>query len=301
MSQNMNPADANARNREYFDSILVEMRHLDAVRPDTSLSLYGESFSTPIMMAALSHLKGKDDNGMVEMAIASKRLNAVMWAGMGSRDELARITDTGARTIKIIKPYADNERVLRKIEHAEQHGCIAVGMDVDHSFNGSGDYDVVLGDAMTPRSLDDIRAYVKSTKLPFIIKGVLGAHDAKKCLDAGVSGIVVSHHHGIMPFAVPPLLVLPEIVDAVGGKMDIFVDCGVSTGMDVFKALALGATAVSAGRVVMGPLAAEGPEGIVRVIESMTRELAGAMARTASPDIRGIDASLLWREGGRLR
>ena len=112
---------------------------------------------------------------------------------------------------------------------------------------------------------------------------------------------MVSHHHGIMPFAVPPLLVLPEIVDAVGGKMDIFVDCGVSTGMDVFKALALGATAVSAGRIVMGPLAAEGPAGIVRVIESMTRELAGAMARTASPDIRGIDASLLWRESGRIR
>lgn len=301
MSTQINPGDANALTRAYFDSLLVEMRHLDAVLPSTELSLYGETFSTPVMMAALSHLKGRDDNGMVEMAIASKKLNAVMWAGMGSREELARITDTGARTIKIIKPYADNERVLRKIEHAEQCGVLAVGMDVDHSFNGRGEYDVVLGDAMTPRSMEDIRGYVQGTKLPFIIKGILGAHDARKCLEAGVKGIVVSHHHGIMPYAVPPLMVLPEIVDAVGGKMDIFVDCGVMSGMDVFKALALGATAVSAGRVVMGPLASDGPEGVIRVINGITQELAGAMARTASKTISNIDASLIWRDGKRIR
>ncbi len=301
MSAQTNPGDANALTRAYFDSLMVEMRHLDAVLPSTDLTLYGETFSTPVMMAALSHLKGKEDNGMVEMAIAARQRNAVMWAGMGSRDELARITQTGARTIKIIKPYADNERVLRKIEHAEQCGALAVGMDVDHAFNGHGAYDLVLGDAMTPRTTEDIRAYVKATKLPFIIKGVLGAHDALKCLEAGVSGIVVSHHHGIMPFAVPPLMVLPEIVDAVGGKMDIFVDCGVMTGMDVFKALALGATAVSAGRVVMGPLAAEGPAGVVRVIDGITRELAGAMARTAAPNLAGIDASVIWRDGKRIR
>ena len=110
---------------------------------------------------------------------------------------------------------------------------------------------------------------------------------------------MVSHHHGIMPYAVPPLMVLPEIVEAVGGRMPVFVDCGIMTGMDAFKALALGATAVSAGRIVMGPLEAEGSDGVKKIIGRMTAELAGAMARTCSADIRHIDSSLIWRNDGR--
>lgn len=299
MDNFVNPGDANAITREYFDSLLVEMRHMDAVLPSTELSLYGETFSTPVMMAALSHLKGFRDNGMVEMARAAAESHAVMWAGMGDEAELDRILETGAKTIKIIKPYADEARVVRKIEHAERSGALAVGMDLDHSFNHKGEYDTVLGFPMRPRTIEEIRGYVRSTKLPFVIKGVLSAREAEKCLEAGVQGIVVSHHHGILPYAVPPLMVLPEIVDVVAGRIPVFVDCGFQSGMDAFKALALGATAISAGRIVMGPLAQEGADGVKRVIENMTRELAAAMARTASPDIRHIDPKLIWTYDGR--
>lgn len=298
MDNKINMGDANQITRAYFDSLLVEMLHMDSVLPSTQMELYGETFSTPIMMAALSHLKGLHENGMVEMAKASAALHSVMWAGMGDEAELEQILATGARTIKIIKPYADDERVLRKIAHAEQNGALAVGMDLDHAFNRNGEYDNVRGFEMRPRTLDDIRGYVKMTKLPFIIKGVLSVKEALKCLDAGVRGIVVSHHHGILPYAVPPLMVLPEIMDAVGGRMPVFVDCGIMTGMDAFKALALGATAVSAGRIVVGPIAAEGVEGAKNIIGSMTKELAGAMARTGSADVRHIDSSLIWRNDG---
>lgn len=298
MDDNFKPGDSNQITRAYFDSLLVEMRHLDSVMPSTTLELYGETFSTPIMMAALSHLKGRCESGMVEMAKAAAELHSVMWAGMGEEEDLEQIIATGARTVKIIKPYADNGRVLRKIAHAERNGALAVGMDLDHAFNARGEYDNVRGFVMAPRTMEDIRGYVKATRLPFVIKGVLSAKEALKCLDAGVAGIVISHHHGIMQYAVPPLMVLPEIVDAVGGKMPIFVDCGIMTGMDAFKALALGATAVSAGRIVMGPLAAEGPDGVKNVILGMTRELAGAMARTCSADVRHIDSSLIWRNDG---
>ncbi len=302
MEQTTRTGDANAITREYFDSLLVEMRHMDAVLPSTKLALYGETFSTPVMMAALSHLKGKDDNGMVEMARAAAESHAVMWAGMGDEAELDRILETGAKTIKIVKPYADEARVLRKLEHAERSGCLAVGMDLDHSFNHRGEYDNVLGFPMRPRSLEEIKGYVRRTRLPFVIKGVLSAREAEKCLEAGVQGIVVSHHHGILPYAVPPLMVLPEIVEVVKGRIPVFVDCGFQTGMDAFKALALGATAISAGRVVMGPLAQEGPDGVKRVIRTMTEELAAAMARTASADIGSIDSGLLWtRDGRRIR
>ncbi len=300
MENNVNMGDANQITRAYFDSLLVEMRHIDSVLPSTKLDLYGETFATPIMMAALSHLKGLRENGMVEMAMAASTLNSVMWAGMGDEDELDRIVATGARTIKIVKPYADDDWVFRKIAHAERCGALAVGMDVDHAFGHRGTYDNVLGFPMVPKTLDNIRAYIKATKLPFVIKGVLSVQDALKCLEAGVKGIVVSHHHGILPYAVPPLMILPEIVAAVGGKIPVFVDCGIMSGMDAFKALALGATAVSAGRIVMGPLSTNGPDGIVGVIESMTKELAAAMARTCSADIGHIDPSLIWRDGKRV-
>lgn len=287
--------DANHITREYFDSLLIEMRHIDAVIPNTTLDLYGETFATPVMMAALSHLNNCHEDGMVEMARGAKIANAVMWAGMGDDDELERITATGAKTIKIIKPYASNDEIFRKIAHAEKCGCIAVGIDVDHSFNGRGEYDVVLGLHMTPKTLDEIAGFVKSTKLPFIIKGVLSEQDAYKCIEAGIRGIVVSHHHGILDYAVPPLMVLPKIVKAIDKKMPIFVDCGVESGYDVFKAIALGATAVSAGRIVMGPLSESGASGVANIVKTMTAQLAGAMARTCSSDITHIDSSVIWR------
>jgi isopentenyl diphosphate isomerase/L-lactate dehydrogenase-like FMN-dependent dehydrogenase len=297
MADNANPGDSTQITRDYFDSILVEMRHIDSVLPSTKLELYGETFSTPVMLAALSHLQGCHPEGMVEAARGIKAADAVMWAGMGDEAELEAITATGARTVKIIKPYADNKVIFKKIEHAEKCGCLAVGMDIDHAFSRKGNYDVIHDLKMKPKSLDEIKEFVKATKLPFIIKGVLSVHDTHKCLDAGVRGIVVSHHHGHIDYAVPPLYVLPAIAEMVKKqkeKIPIFVDCSINRGMDAFKALALGANAVSAGRIIMEPLHAEGAEGVRKTIIGMTEELAGVMAATNSPDIRHIDPSVLW-------
>ena len=217
--QNSNPnyraGDSNQITREYFDSLLIEMRHIDSVLPSTKLELYGETFSTPIMTAALSHLNSCRPNGMVEMAKGAFAANAVMWTGMGEEAELEAITATGAKTIKIIKPHSDNKIIFEKIQHAEKCSCFAVGMDVDHSFNGKGEYDIVQGLPMSPKTFDEIRSFVKATKLPFIIKGVLSEQDTYKCLEAGVKGIVVSHHHGILDYAVPPLMILPKIAKVV--------------------------------------------------------------------------------------
>jgi isopentenyl diphosphate isomerase/L-lactate dehydrogenase-like FMN-dependent dehydrogenase len=219
-----------------------------------------------------------------------------MWAGMGDEAELEAITATGAKTIKIIKPYADNDMIYRRIEHAEKCGVLAMGMDIDHAFNGRGQYDNVLGFPMSPKTLDEIKGFIKATKLPFVIKGVLSEQDAYKCLEAGAKGIVVSHHHGILNYAVPPLLVLPKIAKVIDRYIPIFVDCGVESGIDAFKALALGATAVSVGRELMTPLSENGAEGVRVRIREMTEELAGAMARTCSKDIEAIDASIIWKK-----
>lgn len=294
MSQNINPADANQITREYFDSLMIEMRHIDAVIPTTRFELYGEAFATPVMTAALSHLNNCHPGGMAEMAKGAAAANAVMWTGMGEESELEAITATGARTIKIIKPHADNQNIYRKIEHAESCGCLAIGMDIDHAYNNRGQYDTVMGLPMTGKTLDELKDFVRATKLPFIIKGVLSERDTDKCLEAGVKGIVVSHHHGIQSFAIPPLMILPKISKLVNNSIPIFVDCGVTNGMDVFKAMALGATAVSVGRELMTPLSTSGAVGVQKRIQEITEELAGAMARTCSPDLKHIDPTVLW-------
>jgi isopentenyl diphosphate isomerase/L-lactate dehydrogenase-like FMN-dependent dehydrogenase len=288
--------DSNRITRDYFDSLLIEMRHIDAVIPSTRLELYGETFNTPIMTAALSHLEGTRKDGMAEMARGAKGANAVHWVGMGSEAELEAVVATGARTVKIIKPHADNDVICRKLDHAKDCGAFAVGMDLDHAFDSNGRYDVVMGHAVKSKTFSELKSFIGRTGLPFIVKGVLAERDALMCLEAGARGIVVSHHHGIMDFAVPPLMALPGIARVVAGRIPIFVDCGVESGMDAFKALALGATAVSVGRGLMGPLREGGAEGVTAALAGMTEKLAGAMARTASPDIAHIDPALIWRK-----
>lgn len=279
--------------REYFDSLLIEMRHIDGKKPDTSFRLYGEQFATPIMTASLSHLEDFCDKGMVKIAQGAKEAVAVNWVGMGETEELEEITATGAKTIKIIKPYADNRIIFDKIRHAEKCGCLAIGMDIDHAFNGSGNYDTIHGYEMGPKSLEEIREFVQASDCPFIIKGILSERDAYKCLQAGVKGIVVSHHHGIMEYAVPPLKALPSIMKVIGGEIPVFADCGIASGMDAFKALALGTAAVCVGRALMEPLKENGAEGVKNSLLRITDELKGIMARTGCYDLAHMDASVI--------
>ncbi|NLK86516.1 MAG: alpha-hydroxy-acid oxidizing protein [Clostridiaceae bacterium] len=293
--QEMKAGDSNRITREYFDSLLIEMRHMDAVIPSTEIELYGELFSTPIMTAALSHLENCRTDGAVGMAKGALAANTLMWTGMGEDEELEKISATGAKVVKIIKPHSDNSVIFKKIEIAEKLGVTALGMDIDHAFNNKGQYDNVLGLPMSPKTFDEIKSFIEATKLPFIIKGVLSVQDALKCVEAGARGIVVSHHHGIMDYALPPLMILPDIVKAVDQRMPVFVDCGIASGYDAFKALALGASAVCVGRALMGPLAEEGAEGVHRKITELTQELSGVMARTCSADIHHIDPSLIRR------
>ena len=280
--------------RDYFDSLLIETRYLDAVLPSTQMTLFGETFRTPVMTAALSHLHNTAQNGMTVYAQAAALSGAVHWVGMGSDEELEDIVATGARTITIIKPHADNREVFRKIEHAMKIGCMAVGMDIDHAFNGQGGYDNVFGLPMKAKTTEELSDFVQAAKVPFIAKGVLSPHDAERCLKAGCAGMVVSHHHGMVQYAVPPLMVLPDILSATGGEVPVFVDCGIESGMDVYKCLALGAKAVSVGRHLM-PLLKGGPDAVVLRINEMTAELAGIMSRTGVSELDKMDSSVIHR------
>lgn len=290
-----NPADSNEITREAFDRILIKTRYIDSELPDTSFRLWGHTFSTPIATAALSHLNGCHEKGTRELALGAKEANALNFMGMESYDgELADVISSGAATIRFIKPHADDKEVLKRIGQAKELGVFALGMDIDHAYNGSGGYDVVEGLPMRPKSAVQLRSYIEAAgSIPFVIKGVLSADDAEKCLAIGAAGIVVSHHHGIMPYSVPPIAVLPEILNVIDGKIPVFVDCGIESGADAYKALALGADAVCVGRDLMGPLKENGAAGVAQRIRQLTGELAAIMARTGFHTLDELDSSCL--------
>lgn len=290
-------SDANVITQQYMDSILIEQKIIDSVLADTSIDFLGETFSSPIMTPAFSHLKnfgGRELTGLEEYSIAAKNANILNFCGMMENDMFKKIADTGAKTVRIVKPYADNGKVRDQMQFAESVGAFGIGMDIDHIFGETG-LDIVIGEEMAVQTMDMLRSYVESTKLPFFVKGVLGVRDAVVCAEIGVKAIIVSHHHGRMPYAVPPMMILPEIRDALEGTgVKIIVDCGIESGADVYKALALGADAAAIGRSMLPSLEQEGAPGVESFINKVNNELRYIMSNTGFAKVSEVDDSALW-------
>ena len=180
------------------------------------------------------------------------------------------------------------------MQYAESAGAFGIGMDIDHIFGETGT-DICVGENMAVQTTDMLRSYVGSTKLPFFVKGVLSVRDALICADIGAKAIIVSHHHGRMPYAVPPMMVLPEIREALDGTgIKIIVDCGIESGADVYKALALGADAAAVGRSMLPYLEKDGAGGVEAYLEKVRNELRFIMSNTGFAKISDIDDSVLW-------
>jgi isopentenyl diphosphate isomerase/L-lactate dehydrogenase-like FMN-dependent dehydrogenase len=127
-----------------------------------------------------------------------------------------------------------------------------------------------------------------------VIKGILTAEDAKMCIEHGAQAVYVSNHGGrSMDYGPSTLEVLPEIAEAVNGRVPFLLDSGFRRGADILKALALGASAVTVGRVSRWGLAAYGAPGAQRVLEILQTELLMAMAATGRPTLASIDRTLV--------
>ena len=290
--------DANVYNRNYLDSIHLEMRVINSVEPDLSVSILGEKYSSPIMTPAFSHLNKVGADGkrpMVQYAEAAAQMQVLNWVGMEPDSDFKEILESGAKTVRIIKPFADHSEIIKQMEFAKAHGAVAVGVDVDHIAGTNGKYDVVDGIPMGPVLLEDVKTYVKAAGLPFIAKGILSVQDALLAKEAGCAGIVVSHHHGRIPFGIAPAQILPKIRQTLeGSRITIFADCGVDTGYDAYKLLALGADAVSVGRGILAPLLKEGRDGVVNKMTKMNEELSELMMYTGVKDTKSFDPSVLY-------
>ena len=289
-------SDANEITARYMDSILIEERLIDSVVASTKTEFFGESFDSPVMTPAFSHLgqyNGRELTGLEEYSVAAKELNILNFVGMIENEGFKKIVDTGAKTVRIVKPYADHGKVIDQMKYAEEVGAFGIGMDIDHIFGEDG-LDVVIGEGMAVQTADMLREYVEMTGLPFVVKGVLSAADAVKCADIGAKAIIVSHHHGRLPYAVPPMMVLPQIKEALAGKdVKIIVDCGIASGADVYKALALGADAAAVGRSMLPSLEKDGVEGVKGFIGHVTNELRFIMSCTGFARVEDVNTECL--------
>ena len=145
------------------------------------------------------------------------------------------------------------------------------------------------------KSVEELKQIVSWAERPFIVKGVMTARGAEKALEAGVSGIVVSDHGGrVLDHCPATAEVLPEIVDAVGGKMTILVDGGIRSGMDIFKALALGADAVLIGRPFVTAVYGGEEEGVQLYVQKLKAELADTMRMCGAHSLAEIKRSMLF-------
>jgi len=289
-------SDANEITARYMDSILIKQRLIDSVVADTSIDFLGEKFDSPVMMPAFSHLgqmNGRELTGLEEYSLATRELNILNFVGMMENDLFDKIMATGAKTVRIVKPYDDNGKVRDQMQYAEAKGAFGIGMDIDHIFGENG-VDVVIGEKMAVQTFDMLESYVQSSKLPFFVKGVLSVEDAVKCADLGAKAIIISHHHGRLPYAVPPMMILPEIKEELEGRdVKIIVDCGIASGADVYKALAFGADAAAVGRSMLPSLEADGTEGVVNFVRGVENELRFIMSCTGYEKVSDIDDECL--------
>lgn len=290
-----NAGNSNEITRKYIDSLLIETRYMDSTNPVIDYELFGEHFSTPIMTAALSFLDYFMFPGAsVQLAKGAKAADAVLWYGMAGQEEVESLAATGARMIEIIKPFSDRDLIYEKIRHAEKLGLLAVGIDIDHPFADDGSPDEVDGHKLTALTTQELADICSSTEMPVIAKGVLSMSDAEKCLSSGVAGLVVSHHNNRIEYAVPPLAVLPDIVKLAGG-IPVFAEDEIKSGMDAFKALALGAKGVCIGRPLMTAIKQDGENGVRDYIKKATDELRKAMAYTGCTDLGRMDPGVIRR------
>jgi 4-hydroxymandelate oxidase len=291
----------NRLNRQHMDSFAFEMRMLDSEKADTSTNLFGVRLRAPIIAAAicesriLKRLGPWDPPYLEQIAAGLAAAGSMMSTGMVTLDELGRIVEQGAPVLHIVKPYRDDDAVLRNLERAAELGCVAVGMDIDVFFLEKA-WDEVPGPAVIGhKTLEDVRRYRAATRLPFVVKGVLSARDARLARDLGADALIVSFHGGeAIDYAMPILEALP-LVRRECPDLPILVDSGFRRGTDVLKALALGANGVGMATLLLVACAGGGRDAVAAIMEAVYAELARSMSITGCRSVVTVDASILHR------
>ena len=201
------------------------------------------------------------------------------------KDAVKDMISLGGLGVPTIKPW-NKEAVFEKLDILNENGIFAAAMDVD----GAG---LPFLKAMNPnagsKTVSEMKEIIDYAKMPFIVKGIMTVAGAKKAVEAGAKGIVVSNHGGRVQGGTPSTCeVLPAIAEAVKGQTVIFVDGGIRSGVDVFRAIALGADAVLIGRPILNSIYGAGEEGFRVFMDKIVGELTSTMTMCGASSLMEI-------------
>ena len=317
-----------AINHEAFSQVEIRARRfVDVSHVDLSVSMFGVTHPSPVYLSAVSRQRAfNPSEGEIGTARAAKTHSTLMLLSNVSTTSVEHVAEARGDPVWMQLYATDDWEVTKAVvKRAERAGCPAIALTVDNMpgrnnetllramredkrvctschVNNSHDplrqhspmyegLDVSHVKELSPSALswdylDRLRDLV-SVKL--LIKGIVTGEDATGCVEHGADGIIVSNHGGRNEETLRATIAcLPEVTAAVAGRVPVLVDGGIRRGTDVFKALALGATAVGIGRPQAWGLAAFGQKGVEAVLAIYDRELRVIMRQAGTPDIASI-------------
>lgn len=320
-------------NHDAYSHIEIRSRRFfDVSKLDTRCNVLGSLWKQPIYFSAVSSMRAFHPEAEAAVARAAASRDVQIMLSTGSTCSVEEVS--AARNAPVWQQlYATDDWHVTEaiVRRAEKAGCTAIVLTVD-SFSGrnnetllramrrdgrvctqchvGGSHDMVHKAPMfagidvshvtelSPSNMSGnyLERVRKLVSVKFLVKGIVTAEDATLAMQAGADGIVVSNHGGRQEETLRSTIeCLPEIVAAVGRRIPVFIDGGIRRGTDIFKALALGATAVGIGRPQAWGLAAFGQSGVEAVSDILTRELRNIMRQAGTPDLLSIDKDhLAW-------
>jgi len=301
--------------RAAFERIRLRPRVLvDVSACDLRTTVLGTRVSMPILVAPMAFHGLAHPEGECETARAAGESGTLMVTSTTSNRSLEEIAAAAGGPLWFqLYTYGGFEISASLVKRAEMAGYRAIVLTVDLPRVGRRERDIrnnfnlpsrlfegnfegidIPDDTFVTLTWESIAWLRGVTSLPIVIKGILTAEDAQQAAEHGVDGIVVSNHGGRqLDTTLPAIEALPDVVEAVAGRCEVYMDGGIRRGTDVLKALALGARAVLLGRPVLWGLAANGAAGARHVLEMLRDELELAMVLSGRPTLTSIDRSLV--------
>ncbi|WP_428097593.1 alpha-hydroxy acid oxidase [Candidatus Rariloculus sp.] len=314
-------------NREGFTKIQLRARRLiDTSNVDTSVELFGQRYDSPVFIAPCGALATFHPEGELAVARAAGTANTLQILSTVTNNSVEDVTEArGAPLWYQLYPTSDWTFTRAMIKRAEDAGCTALALTVDiparnlepiarfrrdsneecqachqPGFEAAFSTKAMFADAdlsnlgMGIRGLtwDYVDRLKDATSMNVLVKGIVTGEDAGLCLEHGADGIIVSNHGSrAEDSGRSSIECLPEVLDAVDGRVPVVVDSGFRRGTDVFKALALGASGICIGKPYIWGLGAFGQPGVERVLAILNRELRIVMQQMGTVDIASITAS----------